>query len=136
MLTGAPPFEGESAQEIMMKHLMALPDLGKVPAPYKAVLAKALAKDPTHRHATAAELVKDVEAIFANAPMARPAEMPVVVEAPRPRPPVTVPLATPVPRRPDRPRPVGRAVEVPIPPRPAPPAPSPVAAPQPPPPEP
>src|SRR5260370_1647454 len=56
MLTGAPPFDGESAQEIMMKHLMSLPDLSKVSGPFKTVLWKALAKDPNHRHATAAEL--------------------------------------------------------------------------------
>src|SRR5207249_5716697 len=120
-----PPFEGESAQEIMMKHLMALPDLAKVPAAYKAVLGKALAKDPTHRHATAAELVKDIEAIFAGAPLAQPV-MPAVVQPPRPRPPITVPLATPVPPKPARPRPVGRAVEVPIPPPKPAPAPAPV----------
>src|SRR4029077_5327935 len=93
-----------------------------------------------HRHSTAAELVKDVEAIFAGAPMARPAEMPVVLEAQKPRPPVTVPLATPVPQKPARPRPVGRAVEIPIPPRPPAPAPArapaPVAVPEPPAPEP
>src|SRR5579859_5541680 len=116
MLTGAPPFEGESAQEIMMKHLMSLPDLTKVPGPYKAVLAKALAKDPSHRHQTAAEFVKEVEAIFGENPRSKPVEPPVVVEAPKSRP-VTVPLATPAP---PRQRPVGRAVEVPIPPKPSP----------------
>src|SRR5262249_32096378 len=91
MLTGTPPFDGESAQEIMMKHLMALPDLTKVPGIYKAVLATALAKDPSHRHSSAAEMVKEVEAIFAGAPLAQPASIPVVIEPPpRPRP-VTVP---------------------------------------------
>jgi hypothetical protein len=115
MLSGEPPFDGESAQEIMMKHLMSLPDLNKVPGPYKQVLAKALAKDPNHRHATAAELVKDVEAIFNNAPIVKVVEsVPVVVDAPRP---VTVPVAT---MATPRPRPVGRAVEVPIPRPPAP----------------
>src|SRR6185436_20092573 len=67
MLTGAPPFDGESAQEVMMKHLMSLPDLTKVPPAFKPILAKALAKDPQQRHPTAAELVKEVETIFADA---------------------------------------------------------------------
>ena len=109
MLTGAPPFDGESAQEVMMKHLMSLPDLNKVPAPFKPVLAKALAKDPQHRHQTAGELVKEVEAVFGEstpAPKppprleARPAAKP--FEKPR------VPLAVPVAR------PVGKAVEIPL----------------------
>src|SRR5262245_13667135 len=64
MLTGAPPFDGESAQEVMMKHLMSLPDLTKVPPAFKPVLAKALAKDPQHRHQTAPELVQEVAAVF------------------------------------------------------------------------
>ncbi|MFL5342730.1 MAG: serine/threonine protein kinase [Gemmataceae bacterium] len=113
MLTGAPPFEGESAQEVMMKHLMSLPDLTKVPGPYKQVLAKALAKDPTHRHATAAELVKDVEAIFADIPLAEP----VAAKASAPAKPPYVP------------RKLKGAVEIPIMPRPA--APKPMPAPSP-----
>jgi hypothetical protein len=87
MLTGTPPFDGESAQEIMMKHLMSLPDLGKVPAPFKTVVAKALAKDPNHRHTTAPELAKDVELVFSDLPVALPA---------------------------DSPRPVGTAKEIPV----------------------
>jgi serine/threonine protein kinase len=70
MLTGHPPFDGESAQEIMMKHLMALPDLTKVPPAFQGVLAKALAKDPKERHATAAEMVTEVERLFADIGMA------------------------------------------------------------------
>src|SRR5262249_6543084 len=75
----------------------------------------------------------EVEAIFAGAPLAQPASIPVVIEPPpRPRPPVTVPLASVAPVKPQKPRPVGRAVEIPIPP----PRPVPVAAPEPPQPEP
>jgi hypothetical protein len=103
MLTGAPPFDGESAQEVMMKHLMALPDLTKVPSAYKSVLAKALAKDPAVRHATTAELVQEVESIFSGIPLAQP------VDAPK----VDVPKVKPVTPAP-KPRPVGAAVEIPI----------------------
>ncbi len=113
MLTGAPPFDGESAQEVMMKHLMSLPDLNRLPTPFKSILGKALAKDPQHRHQTAAELVKEVEVIFADASVEAKA-LPRSVAAPMAAPsrfasggamPVAVPVA----------RPVGKAVEVPIP---------------------
>ena len=114
MLTGTPPFDGESAQEVMMKHLMSLPDLSKVPPAYKQVLAKALAKDPNHRHATAAELVKDVEAIFGEIPLAQP-----IHEAK---------IAEPA-KKPYVPRPLRGAVEIPISPRPAAAKPSPLNTP-------
>jgi eukaryotic-like serine/threonine-protein kinase len=108
MLTGTPPFDGESAQEVMMKHLMSLPDLNKVPSAFKPVLAKALAKDPQHRHQTAPELVQEVEAIFGEPAEVRPA---VTLESkPVPKPPDRgrVPVAIPVAR------PVGKAVEIPL----------------------
>jgi hypothetical protein len=111
MLSGAPPFDGESAQEIMMKHLMSLPDLTKVPAAFKPVLAKALAKDPNHRHQTAAELANDVEAIFGEVPVAMPVNVPAATAAPAPRPLL---------------RPVGKAKEIPVSPRPPVPVVSPV----------
>ena len=49
MITGRLPFEGESAQEVLMKHLTARPDLAGLPEPYRAIVARALAKDPNHR---------------------------------------------------------------------------------------
>ncbi|HMF15451.1 MAG TPA: serine/threonine-protein kinase, partial [Gemmataceae bacterium] len=42
MLTGRVPFDGESAGEILMKHLTAPPDLSKVPKEFVAVVGKAL----------------------------------------------------------------------------------------------
>src|SRR5262245_17391257 len=109
MLTGAPPFDGESAQEVMMKHLMSLPDLTKVPPQFKSILAKVLAKDPQQRHATAAELVTEVEGVFADASVER---RPVYTNGSSPSKLAQVPIAIPTAR------PVGRAVEIPIPPRP------------------
>ncbi len=57
MLTGEVPFEGESVGEVLMKHLTAEPSLDKVPDGYRQVVARALAKDPTTRFASVAEMV-------------------------------------------------------------------------------
>src|SRR5262245_35807157 len=70
MLSGRVPFEGESAGEILMKHLTSPPDLGKLPAEYRPVVSKALAKNPAHRFASVTEMARAVEAVQA----ARPAE--------------------------------------------------------------
>jgi len=57
MLTGGVPFEGETSQEIIMKHLTDEPNLSRLPKPYKQVITKALAKDPAHRYSTVSEMV-------------------------------------------------------------------------------
>jgi serine/threonine protein kinase len=56
MLTGQVPFEGESVGEVLMKHLTAEPTLDKVPQQYRQVIARALAKDPTTRYRSVAEM--------------------------------------------------------------------------------
>src|SRR5262249_43782406 len=61
MLTGRVPFEGESAGEILMKHLTAPPDLTKLPPAFVNIVGKALAKNPAHRFASLAEMAKAVE---------------------------------------------------------------------------
>src|SRR5881227_670122 len=63
MLTGRVPFDGESAGEILMKHLTSPPDLTKVPADYLPVVARALSKNPAHRYASMAEMARAVEAV-------------------------------------------------------------------------
>jgi hypothetical protein len=62
MLTGHVPFDGESAGEILMKHLTTPPDLSRVPAEFAPIVAKALAKDPARRHRSMAELGREIEA--------------------------------------------------------------------------
>lgn len=49
LLTGRVPFEGESAGEVLMKHLTALPELEHLPAKYRQVVAACLAKEPAER---------------------------------------------------------------------------------------
>ncbi len=46
MLTGHVPFEGESIGEVLMKHLTAEPDLSRVPAQFRPIVARLLRKDP------------------------------------------------------------------------------------------
>ncbi len=58
MATGNVPFDGESTQEIVMKHLTADPDLSRVSWPVREVVARALQKDPTARYRDAREMVR------------------------------------------------------------------------------
>jgi eukaryotic-like serine/threonine-protein kinase len=57
MLTGRVPFQGESAQEVLMKHLTAQPDLSPLTEPYRSIVARALAKDPARRPQNAIDLL-------------------------------------------------------------------------------
>ncbi len=77
MLTGNVPFEGESAGEILMKHLTAAPDLSKVPKQFVAILQKALTKNPANRYASIMELAKDVAAAMKQPGAATPPPLPV-----------------------------------------------------------
>ena len=49
MVTGRVPFDGESSQEIIMKHLTAQPPVDDLPSPYREVISRALSKDPARR---------------------------------------------------------------------------------------
>lgn len=66
MVTGRVPFDGESSQEIIMKHLTADPDLGTVPPRLRPVIKRALAKDPDQRYSSVEELIVDLD--FKNIP--------------------------------------------------------------------
>jgi hypothetical protein len=60
MLTGRPPFEGESVGEILMKHMVAQPDLSVLPESFRPVVAKALEKDPEKRYRSVREMLAEV----------------------------------------------------------------------------
>ena len=60
MLTGDVPFDGESTQEIIMKHLTTDPDVSVAPAGFQEVLAKALRKDPELRYDSVQEMCADL----------------------------------------------------------------------------
>src|SRR5437588_1306462 len=89
MLTGHVPFDGESAGEILMKHLTAPPDLTKLPFEFVPVVSKALSKNPAHRYASMTEMAKAVEAVGDRV---QPRPVPVAEPRPAVRPPKPVSL--------------------------------------------
>lgn len=59
--TGSPPFAG-SAHEIMYKVLYEAPDLSALPEPERAIIARAMAKDPAERWESCNRLVQALAA--------------------------------------------------------------------------
>jgi serine/threonine protein kinase len=59
LLTGRVPFIGESAGEILMKHLSERPDLSPIPRRFRPILAQSLEKDPLRRTPTVRQLLED-----------------------------------------------------------------------------
>lgn len=69
MLTGSLPFDGETPQEIVVKHLTDKPDLSNVPAEFRNVIDACLQKNPTSRPS-------DVTAMMALTPWANEYQSP------------------------------------------------------------
>lgn len=72
-LTGAPPFHGESALGLMMKHQSeSAPSLKEAsmgrefPETLEAIVAKAMAKEPDHRYQTLLDLAQDLVVLQQN----------------------------------------------------------------------
>ena len=63
MITGNIPFDGESSQEIIMKHLTADPDVSKIPEPYASIISKAMRKDPELRFRNVQDMISAFPAI-------------------------------------------------------------------------
>jgi hypothetical protein len=68
MLTGRVPFEGESVGEVLMKHLTAEPDLSAVEEPYRDIVQRALAKDPSVRLKSVNEILSLLPDIAGSPP--------------------------------------------------------------------
>jgi hypothetical protein len=104
MLTGRPPFDGESEHEIMMRHATDEVDMAPVPAAFRAVVAKGLAKNPSDRYAGVTEFARAVDGVAiagAAAAAAEPVAMTIAGGAdPGARAPAAaaVPVAAPLPR--------------------------------------
>jgi len=60
MLTGVLPFPGRTASQLAAQHLHARPRLGALPIPDRAILARALAKNPDERFANCRALVESL----------------------------------------------------------------------------
>jgi eukaryotic-like serine/threonine-protein kinase len=83
MLTGSVPFTGETALEIAMKHLSAVPDppsarrppaLGEMPLQLDLVALRALAKDPAERYQTAREMDAELARVAQGMPVSMETE--------------------------------------------------------------
>jgi YVTN family beta-propeller protein len=57
LLTGAPPFEGESHEELLLAHLRTPPDLERLPPEARPIVGALLAKDPAGRPQSAHALL-------------------------------------------------------------------------------
>lgn len=78
MLTGNVPFDGESGQEIILKHLTADPDVSVIPEPYASVVAKAMAKNPASRFRDVREMLAPLGLQIDGAGLASRVSEPVV----------------------------------------------------------
>jgi hypothetical protein len=97
LLTGRVPFEGESAGEILMKHLTTPPDLSKLPFDFVPVVSTALAKNPAQRYKTIAEMARDVQKIGGSERPEPVRAAPAAAERSAEVIPVAIPVARPAP---------------------------------------
>lgn len=117
LASGVVPFDGESSQEIIMKHLTADPDLSAVSAPIRDVVARAIAKNPSHRFSDVREMVRplgmDVDDRYLLV-RTKPSMDPPVVQPAAVRPAVASsavdPVASPAPEYAPQPRPAADRV--------------------------
>ena len=57
MLTGSPPYVGESMAEVFIKHLTSEPDVSQLSQPFADVVRKAMKRDPDERFASVDEML-------------------------------------------------------------------------------
>jgi hypothetical protein len=81
LLTGAPPYEGKTSQEIVGRHLSEpVPDASvrnpRVPAWLTAVIRRCMAKDPADRYPSAGHVMEALRAGMATMPASAPATAP------------------------------------------------------------
>ena len=81
LLTGAPPFSGDSPVAVAYKHVQERPtpvrqQNASVPAPLEAVTMKALAKNPANRYASADDLAGDLRRYRDGRPVEAESVMP------------------------------------------------------------
>lgn len=85
MLTGVPPFNGRSAAQLTSQHLKSAPDLSILHPSDRAVVARALSKNPRTRFASCRQFIDELaKRRYANSSLPKSGSMP-EAEAPRPR---------------------------------------------------
>ena len=57
LLAGSPPFEGESQQQVLLKHIREAPNLERLPSSARKVVGRLLEKEPRRRPASADALL-------------------------------------------------------------------------------
>ena len=57
MLTGGPPYVGESMAEVLIKHLTSEPDVSQLSQPFADVIQTAMKRDPAERFASVDEML-------------------------------------------------------------------------------
>jgi eukaryotic-like serine/threonine-protein kinase len=78
LLTGAPPFSGESPVAVAYQHVQETPQPPSeinpnVPPGLEAIVLKAMAKDPADRYQSSVEMVEDIDRLLAGqVPLASP----------------------------------------------------------------
>jgi Protein kinase domain/Kelch motif/Galactose oxidase, central domain len=58
LMTGEPPFEGDSYQQVMLAHLREAPEISRLPEPARPVVGWLLEKSPADRPQSARQLVR------------------------------------------------------------------------------
>lgn len=61
MITGKPPFHGQTAAEVLMRHQFDRPDVASIPQRYRPIVEKCLDKDPSKRPHDVREILQGVE---------------------------------------------------------------------------
>lgn len=61
MITGQPPFHGQTAAEILMRHQFDRPDLTPIPPRYRTIVERCLDKDPAKRPRDVREILAAVD---------------------------------------------------------------------------
>lgn len=60
MLTGIPPFNGRTPSQLMAQHLKSSPDLSSLPPSDRAVVARALSKNPRTRFTSCRQFIEEL----------------------------------------------------------------------------
>ncbi len=71
LLTGQVPFDGESCQEIIVKHMTATPDVSGIDPPYRSTILRCLEKDPAKRFRTVPEMMSSLGLDIGQSVLAR-----------------------------------------------------------------